>query len=176
MNGMFRNVPCSWFYPRPNRNVLFQRPNHIPLLQNSCDLHPRLYLFVCLFVCLFICRKCTLIEVGFTSAYCVFWTCFISFVTAGFMKLNDNSKDNFGTVRNRHFTLFWKRNETTETDEFCSQTAAVFWTLSWCMVKLYTKYYLNSTFQIFHHSRQTGLFSKNKNLLSETLLKFRYSE
>ena len=48
--------------------------------------------------------------------------------------------------------------------------------LSWCMVKLYTKYYLNSTFQIFHHSRQTGLFSKNKNLLSETLLKFRYSD
>ena len=58
--------------------------------------------------CLFICRKCTLIEVicTFTSAYCVFWTCFVSFVTAGFMKLNDNSEDNFGTVRNRHFTLF----------------------------------------------------------------------
>ena len=36
--------------------------------------------------------------------------------------------------------------------------------LLWCMVKLCTKYYLNSTFQIFHDSRQTGLFSKNKNL------------
>ena len=62
--------------------------------------------YIYLFVCLFICRKCTLIEVRFASAYCVFWTCFVSFVTAGFIKLNDNSEDNFGTVKNRQLTLF----------------------------------------------------------------------
>ena len=40
--------------------------------------------------------------------------------------------------------------------------------LSWCMVKLYTKYYLNLTFQIFRDSRQTGLFSKKtKDLLAK---------
>ena len=48
--------------------------------------------------------------------------------------------------------------------------------LSWCMVKLYTKYYLNSTFQIFHDSHQTSLFSKKQKSASKTLLKFRYSE
>ena len=83
-----------------------------------------LVIYTQFYSCLFIGRKCTLIEVRFTSAYCVFWTCFVSFVTAGFMKLNDNSEDNFGTVRNQHFTLFWKTNETTETDEFKDSVSA----------------------------------------------------
>ena len=56
-----------------------------------------LVIYTQFYSCLVIGRKCTLIEVRFTSAYCVFWTCFVSFVTAGFMKLNDNSEENFGT-------------------------------------------------------------------------------
>ena len=175
---MKSTVTKIWLYPTITKFLWFT---------------PRV-IYTCLFVFLFICRKCTLIEVRFTSAYCVFWACFVSFLTAGFIKLNDNSEDNFGTVRNRQLTLFWKTTKLPKRTNskilfllilvilkipwtiLLTDSSCVLKCLLRCMVKLYTKYYFNSTFQIFPNSGQTGLFSKKQKSAAETILKFRYSE
>ena len=147
MFGKFRNVPCSWFYRGIVWNVLLQRSDYISHYYKILVIYTQGYIY--LFVCLFICRKCTLIEVRFASAYCVFWTCFVSFVTVGFMI---TAKTILGRSETRNL-LYFERQRNYRNGRILlilvirkipwtillTDSSCVLKCLSWCMVKLYTK-------------------------------------
>ena len=134
-----------------------------------------------------ICSKCTL-EVSFNSACHVFWTWFVSFLTAGFIKIMIlTAKTISGRSETRNLLYFERQTKLLKIlFLLILNIRKIPWTnfphrQQLCfkvplMVKLYSKCYLNSTFHIFHNSSQTGLFWKKIKFPGEMLLKFWYSE